>query len=154
MEFIALSNALPGRRGRGVSGHRYWRILFGNGHFPSSGWLQEVELRSTVGGADITSPSTTRTQVDIINAHLCHDNTAGASAEISASANPATVTFDFGAGNTPSVVQVAITAGATQNFIPWGHVLYSDDGTNFTLAYEFTTTTAWTANEQRTFAAP
>lgn len=121
-----------------VGAHRYWRIQINSINLSNYGHVGEVELRTSAGGEDVTTPSTVVTA----------SSTAGSAWEASrvvdnnvstdwAGANVAGVkwlTFDL---VTPTAVaEVAIHPGTTYPTEgPKGvQIAYSDDGTNYTIA--------------------
>ena len=134
---------------------RYWRIYVtaGNDAILS---LSEIELRATIGGADLTSPSTPSVASSFYlagsEADKAVDNNTASSwiAQINA-VFPEWIRLDLGTSQT--VLQVAMRPQdgaplrAPKDFLIQG----SSDGTNFTTVRSVANSTSWTNGAYRTF---
>lgn len=162
--------------GGGASAHRHWRILISaNDGSASYMGFTEIELRSTIGGADFTVPQANTTSaaratdyVNLSNSHekACDNNTTS-TGWLSANVSGAKEwRYDCGnAGHTGNptevVAQVQIrgshnvpTASPKDFLIQW-----SDDAssvpTTWTTVLTVTGQTGWTgASDARTFDIP
>lgn len=134
--------------------YRYWRIYVqtNNGH-PNYISIAEIELRGTVGGTDLTTPSTPATESSaLVNGatKLVDNDTSTGSVWIGTTTTNQWVRFDMGSATV--VAQVAIFPhsnvpdAAPKSFITQG----SSDGTNFTDVKSFTNVTGW-ATSWKTF---
>ena len=116
--------------------------------------LAEVEFRSAVGGADMTTPSTLvaaslESYVLSPPSHLV-DNSTSTTWDSDAHATfPYTLTFDFGAPVAPR--ELALYPGAQFRAPKDFSVQASVDGVNFNTIKSFTGVTSW-ANSFSTFA--
>ena len=134
------------------SGYRYWRIFIQNNNGSTYLAIDEIELRSSIGGIDLTNPATP------ISASV---NSALAHYAISNQLDLVWLSNQFETTNQwlridlnipTSVKQIAIhpqsgdLASSPRNFIIQG----SNDGTNFTDVKAFTDVTGWT-NAWKTF---
>lgn len=129
---------------------RYWRIFIQTNNGDASFiTLAEVQLRDTLGGADLTTPSTpalASTQgTSSTAANLLDGGTATIWATTSGSVANQWVRFDMGTPTT--VAQVAMyPQSAFPNRSPKDFTIQgSDDGTTFTDVKSFTNITGWTA---------
>ncbi len=129
---------------------RYWRIFIQTNNGDASFIvLAEVQLRGTLGGADLTTPSTpalASTQgTSSTAANLLDGSTSTIWATTSGSVTNQWVRFDMSTPTTLAQVamypQSAFLNRAPKDFIIQG----SDDGTNFTDVITFTNITGWTA---------
>ena len=129
------------------SGFRYWRInVTAPVQTAVGAALAEVEFRSAVGGADMTTPSTLvaaslESYVLSPPSHLV-DNSTSTTWDSDAHATfPYTLTFDFGAPVAPR--ELALYPGylfrAPKDF----SVQASVDGVNFNTIKSFTGVTSW-----------
>lgn len=131
----------------GAAAYRYWRIFMQTNNGGNSFQLWEIELRSAIGGADLTSPSTpvlaSSTYGSYAPAYLIDNATSGS---YSWASNFLTtdqwVRFDL--GTAVPLQQVAIltysSAVSPKDFIVQG----SNDGTTFSDVKSFTGVTGWT----------
>lgn len=127
-------------------GYRYWQlfILENNGHV-STLMVAEVELRTAVGGADVTTPSTpttaTTSQASTPPSRLVDDNQTSTWASLPYNATNQALTFDLGVRR--DIKQVQITAES--NTAPRSfYVRASNDGVNFVDMKYFGFNTDWT----------
>lgn len=140
--------------------HRYWRILITavNGD-PTYLNIAEVELRESVGGADVTGSGTASasgTQGGSFVAASAFDNNAGSGWAMQYSGVlPQWLAYDFGAGNAKDIQQVALTCFYHSQHPKAWQLQHSDDGTTWTsVPWSVDNSINWTAGETRTFAAP
>ena len=123
--------------GGGGSGnaHRYWRIYDGGHEYP---FINEIEFRETVGGADWTN---------VTGNVIFGQGGSGSNLPINAfDNNDATywqgqtttpsqtwIGWDLGAGNTKEIgeVRTLSTAGITKDRFYMGMIQYSDDGSDW-----------------------
>lgn len=134
--------------------HRYWRLTAAPFSNSVGLGIAEIELHTTVGGADVASGGTASAS-----------STFAGSAAQAFDDNPATdweglshtsdwVQYDFG-GSPQDITEIAITASVDSNHAPAsGTLAYSDDGTNFTTLLTFSGQSGWAAGATRTFATP
>lgn len=136
-----------------VPAYRYWRIFVqtNDGNTGSIG-IGEIELRGTVGGADLTTtgtPALASTTSGGFVAGNVRDNDTG-TFWISTAATDQWLRLDLGTAQQVAQVAIYPRAGslnsAPKDFIIQG----SDDGTNFNDVKAFTGITGWTA-AYRTF---
>lgn len=133
----------------GAAAYRYWRIYISeNNGYSGATIIVEVELRGSVGGADLTSPSTPVAESSSAGSEFDGAKTVDNSLSSLWQGNESSgawVRFDLGS---PQVVgQVAIypysslATTAPKNFTLQG----SNDGTTFSDVKSFTGVTGWTA---------
>ena len=127
---------------------RYWRIFVQtNNGDPTYITIAEVQLRGTIGGADLTTgatPALASTQSSAVGNTL-DGNTTTIWASTANSVTDQWLRFDMGTPTTLAQVamypQSAFPNRAPKDFIIQG----SDDGTTFTDVKAFTNSTGWTA---------
>ena len=132
-----------------AAAYRYWRIFVLVNDGGGSVRINEVELRASAGGADLTTPSTpttysTRAGTSFSSAQSIDDDTGTFWGSASGQTTNQWVRYDLGA---PVVVaQVAIYPNTSATTAPKDFIIQgSDDGTNFTDVKAFTNQTGWTA---------
>ena len=141
-----------------VQSARYWRIElldpFGaslNDDFS----FQEVELRTSVGGSDVTSSWTaTASQTDSGAAANLIDDNSGTEWSGGGGAARAWIKLDAGVGNSEAIVEFAITASATTptDWFDMVGLSRSDDDVTYTPVCWFLESSTPSASQQRTFA--
>ena len=154
----ALALALASTGG-GVGAHLHWRVEITASDGGSFRGIGEMELRGTVGGADLTTPATTINSSSVVNgsnsAANAIDNNAASSGWLSQESTIAewiTVTFP----EPVSIAQLSIIGPFNQigssprDFM----LLYSDDGVSFTPALSVTNETGWMVGVARLFNIP
>ena len=138
--------------------YRYWRITWTAAAAGNDGFLEcrEIELRSSIGGADLTTLSTPITNSGAIwvalgsTPSLLIDNTLNPMAYSAYTANSWT-TFDL--GSPQAVAEFAYNAGPTPGRRPAGlSISGSNDGSSFTLLKAYTGITGYTDSTYKTFA--
>lgn len=119
-----------------MAAHRYWRIYIteksGAATFSA---IEELELRSSAGGADVTGSGTASANNSSGGAAAnAVDNDTGTIWATGAGALPHWWAYDFGAGNDQDIVEVSITSrSSTAGSAPGAFQLqYSDDGSTWT----------------------
>lgn len=134
-----------------VGGHRYWRLrlLWQNS---STVNVQEIEMRTAVGGADVTGSGTAfRTSGSGGNpASNAFDNSNATSTDIFSGG---TIGYDFGVGNAPAIVEVAITCSSA-NYLGEFDVEYSDDNSAWSYAFSGSKRSGWTTSVAQVFSMP
>jgi len=115
--------------------HRYWRLYYlSNGGTDDYASMQEIELRDTASGSDLTGSGTASASyyADGAAANLVDNNASthwGAYSQVNENAK-IWWAYDFGAGNAYDIIEIAITSRATYfyespSIFFWQ---YSDDG--------------------------
>ncbi len=141
-----------------MSAHRYWRIRVTanqSGGIPTR--IAEVEFRPVVGGTDLTGFGSAFTSGGGQNPASAFDDNPATYWDTgnSFSGNlPNFVAYNFGAGNTPTVVEFTIRASTLgpSDDPPKDFTLdYSDNGSTWTTAATFTNEIGWSSGEQRTY---
>ena len=123
-----------------MAAHRYWRLYVTEKWGGVHAVVRGLELRSAVGGSDLTSTfggtsSASNTYSDKVPANAFDHNTATVWA--TDVALPGWLKWDFGAGNAQEVMEVVLDSGpgssgyATTNFVKTATLQYSDDGTTW-----------------------
>lgn len=145
----------------GGATHRWWGIRPTALQSGTALGVQEIEFRSTVGGARNTTGGRAGSLYPFDNIKFASKAYDGTTAEYSSTAASGLLdmlVYDYGAGNEKSTpAQVAMTArtnagGSEFNQAPTAFdLIYSDDGINFTTQQSFTTA-AWTTASQQLFA--
>ena len=139
-----------------MAAHRYWRIKSRQNTTYFS--VEEIELRTSAGGADQTTPSTTISLGALQDGAATNaiDNNTGTYCQQSPGIS-AYLLVDFGAGNEKDIVQVSITGSphvtdrSPQEFDIEG----SDDASTFTVAWSCSCpSTAWTLGGTVVFTKP
>lgn len=137
-----------------ISAHRYWRVLItamqvGNPRaiFP------EIEMRESVGGADVTSTSfaTASTTAPSSLAEGAFNNSGhsiNSNNYWEPNAGPVGqwIGQDFGAGNEKEIVEMKFWQNASYA-LPQVDIQYSDDGSLWTTVHSVTYTPSWPATE-------
>ncbi|MGI9297613.1 MAG: discoidin domain-containing protein [Gammaproteobacteria bacterium] len=147
--------------------HRYWHInitdhaIALDSSTPPDLRIGELELRSAVGGADITTPATvvSVSHDNGINlaANLVDDNVANYWQGAAATVTSGEIIIDLGAGNDAEVLELQLTPTNLQhNRMPGSFTLgYSDDGVHATRIDVMTASNqAWENNVAKQFAVP
>ncbi|MDT7952828.1 MAG: discoidin domain-containing protein [Acetobacteraceae bacterium] len=141
-----------------MAGHRYWRLAFTSGA-GAEYLLAEVQFRTAAGTALLFSggtPSASSTYSGYPAGNACDNNAATDFYTAAGAGAGQWWQYDYGPGNTPSIVEVTITTSsdAYSNYAPSTLSLqYSDDGATFTTLQAFTAA-AWTSGATQTFTVP
>lgn len=133
--FTLTGNAATFNRSR----HRYWRLNFTATYANNSVRLQEVELYTAVGGADVTGSGTASAEAG--NAAQAFDNNTGTEWDTLSGGGglPDWLQYDFGAGNEKDIVSIGLFPNSTTLQCPKNFdVLYSDDGSTWTTYWSIT----------------
>lgn len=135
-----------------MAAHRYWRLwIFINEYAGgSANSIAELELRESIGGADVSGSGTASASSSYTSPELAFDNNN--STWWSGNANSDWLKYDFGAGAEKDIVEFAITAISVDANQP-GHfaLQYSDDDANWTTRILILDQTVWGISEQRVF---
>lgn len=147
-----------GGGGGGGYSYRYWRIFMlnnnGNANYLS---ITEVELRGTVGGADITTPVTPVTASSRDNLlydpkYTVDNSLAIGSAWTSERQSITNQWLLYDLGTPTAIAQVAMCYSAGANTSPKDlRIEGSNDGTNFTTVKTFLGNTSWPAGAFKVF---
>ena len=118
-----------------MAAKRYWRLWLNPREKFTYKQLAEIELRTSVGGADQCSGGTAiGTYVTFPPANAFDDSNATVWQSVYNWVNQdgAYVGYDFGAGNDKDIVEIAVTNGTTSSYYPeWCEVQCSDDGSTW-----------------------
>lgn len=145
-----------------MTAHRYWRVYCAHNNNNSGGYFQinELEMHTTVGGSQACTGGTaiSSTAYSGYPASQGFDGLlTDAKGFCSAGGPPAWLGYDFGAGNTVTIVEVAMysystTLGSKPNTFT---VDYSDNGSTWTTAwYVYGGGGNWSGNTWKTFSQP
>jgi hypothetical protein len=135
-----------------MAAHTYWRFSWATSNGGGNIALAEVELRTSVGGADAATGGTaggTNVNGSFPAANAFDDNS---STDYQSSAVVSTLSYQF--GSAVDIVEYAFKAAASLNVNLAPNVWtleYSDDGAAWTPAARSTGQSSWTASEQRVF---
>jgi hypothetical protein len=161
----AASPAAPGEPTNGSEPHRYWRIFVetNNGHENAVAIL-ELELRETefgpnlaAGGAASASSSVTGAAASQAFSGNLDDRDGNYAGWAGSSEDNEYLAYDFGAGNAKAVNAIGIRGrrAAFVNQMPKDfQIEWSDNGTDWTLAWRPPAQTDWTNFDHRTFVNP
>jgi hypothetical protein len=131
---------------------RYWGIKINSSNSTVTG-VAELELRGSIGGADLTGSGTAgASNYDGTDTPAkAFDNSTGTLWRSQQTAFPMILWYDFG---TPvDIREIAITAPSTAVWAPVSFSLvFSDDGVTWTDVYSFPSQSGWGATEQRVFS--
>lgn len=137
-----------------MSAHRYWRILVPPDGRPAAVvYIAEVELRESVGGPDATGSGTASAYFSNLGAAAnAFDNNATTYFGQSITPAHVSLTYDFGAGVSKDILQVAMSSNTTTatNQPSKFSLQYSDDGKTFKTLYASPTVT-WSGAETKLF---
>jgi len=150
--------ALPGS-----GDHRYWAVVCTdttNGQSYTS--MAELQMRETLGGADVATSGNAifgseRVGGEAANA-FDNDGATHWICEIDSSTPQIDrwIGQDFGLGNDTNIAEIAITSRTTnqQQTPTKGALMYSDNGTDWKIAWTWGDISSWTASETRVFSRP
>jgi hypothetical protein len=139
-----------------VAAHRHWRVWV---DYSSTGYTvaSEIEMRESVGGGNACGGGTPSASSAAYSqtADLAFDGNAVTYWQ--SSAVPAWIAYDFGEGHEVDIIEIAWSLPAG-NFAPFGPhhfaVQWSDDGSNWFLAWSAYEPGTWASGETRTYARP
>lgn len=148
-----------------VGTHRYWRfasLTGGNdGNAGSIGYLgiAEIEMHTSVGGADVTGSGTASASSYRagLEPYRAFDNNVTTKWSSNGQIVGDWLAYDFGVGVAYEIVEVKMTArnDGFQNQMMLDFVVeFSDDGTNWTPYWAVLGQSAYSSGETRTFACP
>ena len=139
-----------------MSAYRYWRIVITAQPDANYAVLGEIELHTSVGGADVTGSGTASASSVYSSptwaADKAFDNNATTAWSSNSGPRPHWIQYDFGVGVTHEIVEYVLTGSNTTTYSPtsWA-LLGSNDGQYFTVVDSKAGQT-WTAGETKTFA--
>lgn len=137
--------------------HRYWRVYIEKVAGNSQAAAYEIQLRETVGGADVTGSGTASADTVsgvAVAAQAFDDNTSTAWVSVAATNVPHWIAYDFGTGNEKEIIEVTWHSYTSSTRSPLtGRLEYSDDGTTWTTKFGFSGL-SWAANTQATILPP
>lgn len=136
-----------------MAAHRYWRILLQRYNGTNYSGTQEIEMRTSIGGADATGSGTALSSGDYsagFSKNYAFDNNAATEWAANVTEDKLSwIGYDFGAGNDVDIVEVSFTSRKTGTYHQDNYDLqYSDDGTNWVTQYYWRGLSAFTANSQ------
>lgn len=141
-----------------MAAHRYWR-LYCRRNSGDGSWtgLSELELRTSVSGADQTGSGTAAASASIQSGSAAgvFDNNTGTGIQWAGTGGGRWVSYDFGVGNDKDIIEINILPkhdGASRTFGDF-EVQYSDDNSNWTKAWSVLRKT-WTIGVTQTFTKP
>lgn len=120
-----------------MAAHRYWRVhcTVGNGEPNFS--VGEIELRTSISGADQTG-SGTPTLSSGTTATSAFDNNNSTLATTTSGTFPHWIKYDFGAGNDKDIVELTMFPRSQVRYMPTTFTLdYSDNDSTWTTLYSF-----------------
>ena len=134
------------------TGFRYWRIrVTAQVQSAVGAGLAEVEFRSSIGGADLTNPSTSVSasiETYALNpvSNLVDNSTSTNWGSAAAATYPYTLTFDFVVPVDPKELAICPISDAQVRAPKDFSVQASVDGVNFNTIKSFTGVTSWTTS--------
>lgn len=137
-----------------MAAHRYWRLYCTAGASPSFFDIQEIELRTAIGGIDQTGSGTASasSQAGGFEADKAFDNNNNTTWFTPGSNLPAWIKYDFGAGNDKDIVEVTLKAWNGGEMVTAFQLQYSDDNATWIDKYRVETG-GWATGEVRAFSA-
>lgn len=143
-----------------MSSHRYWRVLVTASAGGGDTACNELELRSSSGGANLTGTGTpisgSEYSAGYADDYAFDGNAANSWNSSGGLGTTAWIGYDFGAGNAHDIIEIAFKArGDYVGNAPTDmQVEYSDDGSSWTTKWSITGQTGWSTNETRVFTEP
>lgn len=135
------------------STHRWWGIKTDTTDHGSVVGIREIEMRSVAGGADMCTGGVAGAWDPYDDGTFPREAFDNSTSEYGSGGLPELNAYDFGAETVPPA-QLAITARAStnNNQAPKDfHLVYSDDGLEWTVYQTFSSPAAWGSAEQRLF---
>ena len=139
-----------------MAAHRYWRIYITN-HAGFNNYLDisEIELRTSIGGADATGTGTAMASSagSGYPASSAFDNTTSTTwfTDLGSNPLPQWIGYDFGAGNAKDIVEFSTTCWASAENPTCFQLQYSDDNVTWTTLYDIQGEVNWSNGETRVF---
>jgi hypothetical protein len=133
-------------------GFRYWRIRVTDQVQTAAGaGLTEIEFRSSIGGADLTSVSTVvsasiETYPPSPASNLVDNSTSTSWDSLNQATYPYTLTFDFGVEVVPKELAIHPIVGAYFRAPKDFSVQASSDGVTYSTVKSFAGMTSWAAS--------
>lgn len=138
-----------------MSAYRYWRLLLTSQPRSDYVGLVEIELHTSIGGADVTGSGTASARSENLGwgeASMAFDNNSGTQWFSYANTILSWIQYDFGAGVAHAVVEYVMRGYSDPSYSPTAWLLLaSHDSQHFT-AIDVKTGQSWTAGETKTFA--
>jgi len=137
-----------------MAAHRYWRLNFTASNSGSGYRINEVELRTSAGGANAAVGGTATAAVTNFGANpvSAFDSSPTGYWAAEGVGEGRWLQYDMGAGNAIDVAELAITAHTIAQNTPKNFALqYSDDGASFTTLWTYTNVTNWEPGQRRLF---
>lgn len=117
-----------------MAAHRYWRLHATSGNGDPNMGVAEIEMRTSLGGADVTGTGTAAASSG--TAANAFDNSNSTVWTTTSGAYPHWISYDFGAGNDKDIVEVAINTRTQIRFSPIDWTLqWSDDNAAWTTLF-------------------
>jgi hypothetical protein len=135
-----------------VSAYRYWGLSISAMDGGSAVTIADLELRTSAGGVDQTGSGTASASNSAFGhgASGAFDGTSATDWSISGTGN--WLAYDFGAGVTKAIVEIAIAADANPVNSPKDFkLMLSPDGLAWYPVWTITGITGWTSGQRRTF---
>lgn len=140
-----------------MAAHRYWRINVTGNLSTAHCDIREIELRTSIGGADVTGSGTASASAEAsgYEASKAFDDNASTLWYFSKTtyALPQWIKYDFGAGNDKDIVEFALTAASSSEMVTDFALQYSDDNSAWTTLYEIAGEYVWGSTEQKVYSA-
>lgn len=144
-----------------MAAHRYWRFLFSASvSDPNYVTAGEIELHSTVGGADQTGSGTASADSEYTDWYASKafaDDGVNYTSQCwsSGSGFPHWLKYDFGSGNDKSIVEYSIQTHNVESYLgdspsSW-EFQYSDNDSDWTTVDTQSGVTGWTVSSVKTF---
>ena len=139
-----------------MSAYRYWRIVITAQPDENYAVLAEIELHTSVGGADVTGSGTASASSEFSSAYAAAKafaNDGGSTYWRSGSSpKPHWIQYDFGAGAAQENVEYVLTGSGTNTYSPTAWcIAVSQDGLYWTVV-NVRDSQSWTAGETKTLA--
>ena len=121
-----------------MAAHRYWRINVTEAVHASWLDIREIEMHTSIGGADVTGSGTASASSESagFEASKAFDNNSSTTwFTSSAGTLPQWIKYDFGSGNDKDIVELQLTSWSYQEQWVSFQFQYSDDDTNWTTLF-------------------
>lgn len=163
--FVSPSYVAPSYSGSPHGTHRYWRLHFSrdNNGGENAYSAAEVEMRATPAGADQCSGGTASahsvfgSNPGANDAAKAFDNNTATLWSASGSSTNGWLQYDFGSGNAVAVAEIMLQARNDASFTQtgrWGCVEFSDDGSEWSTAWEYAMASTYSAGLAQTSTDP
>lgn len=138
-----------------MAAHRYWRIYITESVNANNLDLREVEMRTSIGGADVTGSGTASASSEAggFEASKAFDNNSSTTWYTGSTTRPQWLKYDFGAGNEKDIAELQITSWSEAEHIRTWQFQYSDDNVNWTTLWDIQFDKSLPTNTSRTYSA-